>query len=188
MTRFLYRLVTALSMAAGRGPAARVAVELAAPRAGDAVVDVGCGPGTAARAAQRAGASVVGIDPDPLMLALARPLSLRRRGVRWVLGRAESLPLPGGSATIVWALSSLHDWENRAAGIAEVARVLASGGRFLVLERLVAPGARGHAAHGLTAAPVGELANELRTAGFAEVSDTQRQLGSRVLAVVDGRR
>lgn len=181
----MYRVITALSMTVGRGAAARVAVELAGPGANDTVVDVGCGPGAAARSARRAGAAVTGVDPDPLMLGLARVLG--GNGIRWLRGSAESLPLPDGSATIVWALSSLHDWGDRKAGIAEAARVLGGGGRFLVLERLVAPGARGHAAHGLTADQAAQLAADLTTAGFGEVSETRRQLGRRTLVAVCAR-
>src|ERR1700756_6056112 len=73
-------LVTALAiLSMGRGNA-RLAVEHAAVSDADRVVDIGCGPGNAARAAARRGARVVGVDPDPMMLRLARAVT-REPGV-----------------------------------------------------------------------------------------------------------
>jgi len=186
----LYRYVTALSMTVGRGAAARVVADLAQPRPGDTLVDVGCGPGAAARAARRRGSTVIGVDPDPLMLGLARKISAVRRctGISWVRGRAESLPLRDASATILWALSAYHDWQDSTAGLAEAARVLAPGGRVLVAERLVGDGAHGHAAHGLTSAQAEELAGNLSAAGFVDVHSQIRSAGRRTLVIVGASR
>jgi SAM-dependent methyltransferase len=62
-------------------------------REGERVLDVGCGKGELARdLAERAGAEVVGIDPDRAYLAFARERSAHPR-VRYVEGRApEQLP------------------------------------------------------------------------------------------------
>ena len=54
------------------GRTARLAADLADVTAADHVVDVGCGPGTAARTAARRGARVTGVDPAPSMLTVAR--------------------------------------------------------------------------------------------------------------------
>jgi len=186
----LYRYVTALSMTVGRGAAARVVADLAQPRPGDTLVDVGCGPGAAAREARRRGAAVIGVDPDPLMLGLARKISAVRKSadISWVQGRAESLPLEDASATILWALSAYHDWQDGSAGLAEAVRVLAPGGRVLVAERLVDDGARGHAAHGLTSAQAEELAGNLSAAGFDGVHTQVRGAGRRTLVIVGASR
>src|SRR4051794_8106864 len=95
-------LLAALTMAVGRGGVARLVADLAGVGAGDRVVDVGCGPGTATRHAARRGAGAIGVDPAAVMLRVARLLTLRRRPVRWVEGVAESLPLGDGAATVVW--------------------------------------------------------------------------------------
>ena len=55
----------ALSMAVGRSADADLAIRLVDLRPGDHVVDVGCGPGAAARRAVRAGARVTGVEPAP---------------------------------------------------------------------------------------------------------------------------
>jgi 2-polyprenyl-3-methyl-5-hydroxy-6-metoxy-1,4-benzoquinol methylase len=44
---------------------ARLIVDLASVSESDRVVDIGCGPGTAVRAAARRGAQVSGVDPAP---------------------------------------------------------------------------------------------------------------------------
>jgi SAM-dependent methyltransferase len=97
-----YKAITALSMTVGPGPSARAIADLAAVRPEDHVVDIGCGPGTAARRAARGGASATGVDPAPLMPQLARRISAARgvRGVTWLDGSAEALPLRDGAATV----------------------------------------------------------------------------------------
>lgn len=67
--------LTALSMTIGRGRAARLAADLTEFGAGDRVVDIGCGPGTAARGAARRGASATGVDPSLATLRLGRRIT-----------------------------------------------------------------------------------------------------------------
>src|SRR5687767_6291943 len=82
-------LLAALTMVVGRGADARLAARLTGVGDADSVVDVGCGPGAAARHAARLGARVVGIDPAAVMLRVARLLSPRRNRLSYVEGRAE---------------------------------------------------------------------------------------------------
>jgi len=175
-------------MTVGRGRAARTITHLAELTPDDRVIDIGCGPGTAARVGARRCAAVTGVDPAAAMLRLGRWLTAIRRvpNVTFVNGAAEAVPLPDANATVVWALSSLHHWADRAAGLAEATRVLAPGGRILISERLVQPGARGHAAHGLTRDQADQLAVELTTAGFNDVRCDMRRAGRRTLVVVRG--
>ena len=102
------RIITAVSMTAGRGPLARAVADAAELAPADRVVDIGCGPGTAVRYAAPRAATAVGIDPDPVMLRLAQWSTALQRSpnVRWLEGRAEKLPLPDGEATLAWAISS----------------------------------------------------------------------------------
>src|SRR6516165_10466367 len=143
--------LAAASMAlAGKGNAdlAKRVSELAAT---DAVADIGCGPGTAARRAARLGASVVGIDPAPVMLRLARLLTRRSaHAVRYAEGSAEALPLPDSSVSVAWSIASVHHWADLDAGLQEARRVLKPGGRLVAIERLAQPGATGLASHGWT--------------------------------------
>jgi ubiquinone/menaquinone biosynthesis C-methylase UbiE len=185
----LVEVLTALSMAAGRGSVARGVASLAAVGPGDGVLDVGCGPGTAAREAGRRGATVIGVDPSPVMLRLARRISAARsaHNLEWREGSAESLPLPDDSVSIAWAISTVHHWADVEAGIGELRRALAPGGQVLLVERLVKPGARGHAAHGLTADQADSVAAQLRAAGFTDVQTDVRRFGRRTVAILAGR-
>jgi ubiquinone/menaquinone biosynthesis C-methylase UbiE len=184
--RQAYEIVTAISMTVGRGPAARVVADVAHLSAKARVVDIGCGPGTAARLAARQGAAVIAVDPSPTMLRLARWISSARRahGLDWRQGRAEALPLADAAATVAWALSTVHHWDDPAAGIAEIHRVLAPGGRVMLAERLVKPGARGHAAHGLAPAQAEALADQMRAAGLTDLQTETRRAGRRTLIVL----
>ncbi len=183
-----WQIVTALSMTAGRGPLARAVADAAELTPADRVVDIGCGPGTAVRIAARRAATATGIDPDPAMLRLARWITALRRppDVSWLQGRAEKLPLPDDQATVVWAISSAHHWEDRGTGIGEAWRVLAPGGRLVLAERLARPGARGHAAHGLTRDHAEDLARQLADAGFGQVRLHTAKAGHRALVIVSG--
>lgn len=165
-------------------PAARLVVDLAALSAGDRVVDVGCGPGTATRLAARAGARVTGIDPSVEMLRIARAVTRNHPGIGWIHGSAEDLPIPDASATVLWTVASVHHWTDVEAGLAEAHRVLRPGGRLLAIERRVQPGARGLAGHGWTPRQAESFATLCRAAGFTDVSTGERAYGRRTGTVV----
>ncbi|MEY2454400.1 MAG: hypothetical protein QOD92_3974 [Acidimicrobiaceae bacterium] len=177
-------LLVGLTMIAGRGTAARLAADQTGVTGDDRVVDVGCGPGTAARAAARRGATVTGVDPAPVMLSLARRLT-RDGSITWREGAAETLPLPDGAATVLWSLASVHHWRDLDAGLAEARRVLAPGGRFLAIERRVRSGATGHGSHGWTAAQGQAFADLCTAAGFVEArAETHVQKRGALLVVL----
>jgi ubiquinone/menaquinone biosynthesis C-methylase UbiE len=187
-TSGIVELLTGLSMTVGRGNRARAVADVANITAEDRVLDIGCGPGAAARRGARQGAAVTGVDPSPVMLRLVRWISAARRahGLEWRVGRAEALPAKNGSVTVVWAISTFHHWDDPAAGLGEIRRVLAPGGRVVLAERLVPPGAHGHAAHGLTADQAADLAAELTAAGFTDIHRDTRRAGRQTLVVVAG--
>jgi ubiquinone/menaquinone biosynthesis C-methylase UbiE len=128
-------LLGAASMILGRQGDARLADELSGLRPEDTVVDVGCGPGAAARRAARKAASVTGVDPAPIMLRVARLLSRQSKRVRFVEGTAEALPLSEDSVSILWSIASVHHWADLEAGLGEALRVLRPGGRLVAIER-----------------------------------------------------
>jgi len=160
-------VLAGLTMLIARGAVARLAADLTAATGEDRVVDVGCGPGAAAREAARRGADVIGIDPAPVMLKLARRLTRRDASITWTEGAAEALPLPDGSATVLWSIATVHHWPDLDAGLGEARRVLAPEGRLLAVERRTRPGARGLASHGWTDAQADTFADRCRAAGFA---------------------
>lgn len=177
-------LLAGLTMAFGRGDVARLAAELAAAGPGQHVVDVGCGPGTAARLAAKQGATVTGVDPAPVMLRLARWLTRRDTTVSWIDGTAASLPLDDASADAVWSIATVHHWPVVAAGLSEVRRVLVDGGTFLAIERRTRPGAKGLASHGWTDEQATAFAAACRTAGFNRVSVDRHRAGRCTQVVV----
>jgi ubiquinone/menaquinone biosynthesis C-methylase UbiE len=146
---------------------ARLACELTDVSTGDRVVDIGCGPGGAAREAARRGARVTGVDPAPVMRRLARTFT-RDAGIQLIAGTAENVPLPDGSATVLWSLATVHHWQDVGAGLGEAHRLLAPNGRLLAVERRAEPGATGLASHGWTGQQAESFAAQCRTAGFAE--------------------
>jgi ubiquinone/menaquinone biosynthesis C-methylase UbiE len=158
-------VIAALSMSFGRDRDGELVCELTGVGAHDRVLDVGCGPGTAARAGARRGAEVVGVDPGVTMRRIAR-LRDPRRTVRYVDGRAEALPVEDGWATAVWTVASVHHWPDVDGGIAEVQRALAPGGRFVAVERSIHAGADGLASHGWTEQQAASFAQRCRAAGF----------------------
>ncbi|GJF09574.1 SAM-dependent methyltransferase [Mycolicibacterium cyprinidarum] len=166
---------------------AKLAAELIPLSPDDHVVDVGCGPGNAIRTAARRGARATGVDPSRSMLRVARAIT-RDHDVRWVEGTAESLPVPDGSATVVWALATVHHWRDATQGLAEVHRVLSPGGRLLAVERQCQPGATGFASHGWTAEQVESFATLCRSAGLVDVTVTSRESGRRAVWAVMARR
>ena len=99
---------------------------------GDAgrVLDVGCGEGQVARRAAQLGASaVVGVDPTDAQLIVAAE---RGGGPLYTGGRAEQLPYRDGSFDTVVVCLVLEHVDPFEPAIAEIARVLAVGGRLVL--------------------------------------------------------
>ncbi len=164
-------LVAAISFLFGRDRAAQVAAELADLRPDDRLVDIGCGPGIAVQRARAAGADVIAVDPAPVMLRVARARWRSDPKVDWRIGSAESLPVEDGWADVVWSLSTVHHWSDVGSGLDEVRRVLAPGGRLVVLERCITDvDARGTASHGWTHDQARSFAAQCRLHAFTEVA------------------
>ena len=93
------------------------------------VLDVGTGEGQVARLAARGGAElVVGVDPTSAQVAVARE---RGGGPHYARAGASGLPFPDASFDAVVACLVFEHISDVDAAIAEVARVLDAGGRFL---------------------------------------------------------
>lgn len=97
------------------------------------ILDVGTGEGQLARRLCRnepAPRLVVGLDPFTAQLANA---AAKGGGPRFVKGKGEALPFAGGSFDAIACCLVIEHAEDADALMAEVARVLAPGGRFLLL-------------------------------------------------------
>jgi trans-aconitate methyltransferase len=96
------------------------------------LIDLGTGPGPLALGFSSYAGRVVGVDPEPAMLAAAR-VSARRAGadVTFLEGRAEDLPEDVGSFDVVTIGRALH-WMDHGALAPLFARLIAPGGAVVV--------------------------------------------------------
>jgi SAM-dependent methyltransferase len=95
------------------------------------VVDVGTGEGQLARVAAKLGADVVaGVDPTRAQLRVAHE---RGSGPVYARGAADHLPFRDAAFDAAIACLVFEHITDHAPGIAEVARVLEPGGRFVFL-------------------------------------------------------
>ena len=111
-------------------------LDLAGPLAGRDVLDVGCGDGTYAIAAARAGARVSAVDCSALVVEAARRHA-EDAGLTLQLNVADALALPFGAERfdVVLAVTVLCFVPDPSRAVAEMARVLRRGG-VLVLGEL----------------------------------------------------
>lgn len=107
-------------------------------RAGERLLDVGCGTGAAALAlAGDVGADgeVVGIDASASMLAVARARATGTSSpMRFTVGDALALDEPDGSFDAVRSERTLQWVADPGAAVAEMARVLRPGGRLALID------------------------------------------------------
>jgi SAM-dependent methyltransferase len=95
------------------------------------VLDIGTGEGQVARLAVSLGAEiVVGVDPTVAQLHVAHG---RGGGAMYARGAAEALPVRDGAFDAAVACLVFEHIADHEPAIAEVARVLARGGRFVFL-------------------------------------------------------
>ncbi|MGK5676490.1 methyltransferase domain-containing protein [Micromonospora sp. URMC 106] len=104
--------------------------ELLGDLTGRTVVDAGCGSGRAVAELAERGAHAIGVDLDPDMIAAARK---RWPAGEFHVGDAYELPLETGSVSGYRADKVLHTLDDPARAVAEARRVLAPGGRVVLL-------------------------------------------------------
>ncbi|GGQ31947.1 class I SAM-dependent methyltransferase [Streptosporangium pseudovulgare] len=112
-----------------------------APRPGEVIVDVGCGTGSLALLLGRVEprARIVGLDPDPDVLAVARrKAEAAGVAVRWHVGMGDELAesLGAGSADTVVSSLVLHQCPVavKRAVLASMSAVLRPGGRLVIAD------------------------------------------------------
>jgi ubiquinone/menaquinone biosynthesis C-methylase UbiE len=143
-----------------RNPKSNVAaVERLALGSEDRFLDLGCGLGAALEHATFTGAAVYGLDPSPAMVARAQE---RVPGAEVREGSAEAIPFPDQAFTVALSVATFHHWADQEAGLAEVRRVLAPGGRLMIVEGLL----KRASGHGLDRGGAEGLAKRLAGLGF----------------------
>lgn len=109
-------------------------IEFVAPRKGERVLDVACGPGIITGALAREGMRAVGVDLTAEMLAEARA----SQSGAFVRGDGARLPIRDGAFDVVVTRNALHHIADPIAVMRELVRVLRRGGR-LIVEDMRAP-------------------------------------------------
>ena len=98
------------------------------------VLDLGCGiGGPARRLARLVRCEVLGID---VLEPVVRAARARGSPVRYVVGRAEAVPLDDATVDRVWILGALAHFVDLERCLSEVARVLRPGGLVAATEAL----------------------------------------------------
>lgn len=114
------------------GPWAGPLCEIAGLSPGARALDVACGTGATTRVAHdrvRPGGGATGLDRNAGMLAVARR---KAPGIDWVEGRAENLPFADDSFDAALCQFGLMFFDDRAAALWEMRRVVRPGGRIAV--------------------------------------------------------
>lgn len=109
-------------------------VRLAAPQPGEHVLDVACGTGIGARVAARSvgpSGKVTGLDLDPGVIEVARKLAQGTAApMAWHCASALKMPFHDAQFDLCLCLQGLQFFPDRAAGLAEIRRVLKPSGRL----------------------------------------------------------
>jgi len=133
-----YDLITKLI---GADKVRRRLLEQGELKAGQRILDLGCGTGTLAIELKRAHpqVEVVGLDPDPKALARAKHKAERAAVTpRFQQGYSDALPFPDSSLDHVFSSFVFHhlEPETRQATLREVRRVLKPGGSLHLVDFL----------------------------------------------------
>ena len=120
-------------------------VELSAPQPTERLLDIGTGGGHVARVFAPHVAEVVATDltPEILTHAAASFADHGLANISTAIADAEDLPFADASFQLVTCRIAPHHFPNPAAFVNEVARVLAPGGRFVLIDSTVPEGAAG---------------------------------------------
>jgi demethylmenaquinone methyltransferase / 2-methoxy-6-polyprenyl-1,4-benzoquinol methylase len=110
----------------------RTLARIAAPQAGQLIVDLAGGTGDVAARMAAADRRVVVCDPSRPMMAVGRARGLQH--VEWLEGSGEAIPLASASVDTITIAFGIRNVTRIEDALAEALRVLKPGGRFLCLE------------------------------------------------------
>ncbi len=115
-------------------------IDMAAPQPMERILDLGCGTGTLTEMIQirQPEATIVGIDIDPAVIKIAQRKMMRDQitQVHGTRGYTINLPFAEGSFNLVVTSMVLHHliFADKRKTFQEVTRVLATGGRFCIVD------------------------------------------------------
>ena len=194
-----YDLFASLIGLGVKGANTRMVINMAQIKAGDKVLDVGCGTGELTLAAQDAAGPAglaCGIDPSPEGIAVAQAKGRRLNlAAKFEVGMIEKLDFPDATFDIAISRLMIHHLPDdlKRQGFAEIQRVLKPGGRLFMVD--FKPPSNPFFRH-IAAALVGHrmmMASEdraapqlLAEAGFVEVASGPTR--SALMAFVSGRK
>lgn len=130
----------------GDYPTNRLAVdELDLPK-DTVIVDIGCGTGSALRHASSrvSDGLLIGIDPVPRMIEIARERTIDHPGsdrIEYRQGTAENIPIGDNFSDYVFAFDSLDHWGDKERGFDEIHRILRPDGKLVIVKDGSVPGA-----------------------------------------------
>jgi ubiquinone/menaquinone biosynthesis C-methylase UbiE len=108
----------------------------AAPRAGETIVDWGCGPGRVAIPFAKAVPTgrVVAVDVERLALQTLREKAAREGldNVYTILLQSHPVAIPTGSVDLVLLLDTFHGVKDKAGLLSDIGRILKPTGRLLM--------------------------------------------------------
>lgn len=101
---------------------------------GTTVLDLGCGTGFHLPCFASTAGQVIGVEPHPDLLALARRRARALSNVSLLQGTAQEVPLPAASVDVVHARWAYFFGPGCEPGLAELDRVVRRGGTALVID------------------------------------------------------
>ena len=155
------------------------------------IADLGCGTGHLLPLLASTGAQVTGIDREEAMLTVARDRIASLDNVRLRAGLLGEVPLADGSVDLTTVAFVLHHIRNLQPVFADVARVLAPGGRAVLVDMVAHDRTdfcktMGHVHQGFSEAQIGQLAAGagLEMTRFATLPPDENALGPALFVAV----
>lgn len=100
-------------------------------QAGVTIADVGCGTGNDARCMAESGATIIGIDHDPVMINIAQQ---QQTSVQFLCAEADALPLASQSLDAIRFDRVFQHLPNHETVLHEAYRVLKPGGAIQIID------------------------------------------------------
>ena len=100
------------------------------------IADLGAGEGSSALLLSQRARRVIAVDSSAKMIEFGRELAARHgvTNIDYRLGDMEEIPIDSASVDLVWISQSLHHALHPDRALHEAARILAPGGRIVILD------------------------------------------------------